>query len=279
MTLRKPTLPPGWHPQDPDEIVRFLSAFSGVAGFGRGWKPGRAVVAPHAGWLYSGKIAAKAIARLDKKAETVAIAGGHLPNGRRPLFAMEDFAETPLGKMPMDRDLRAAMIAETSGWEDDLPDNTVESLLPMARFFFPDASLLWTRFPDDLASFEAGKTLAVVASRLGRSLVVVASADLTHYGRRYGFAPMGEGLEALRWVSEVNDRRLIAAVESGDPRAVLRSAREDKTTCAAGAIIAAMGFAQATGAGPARLIDYGTSADLEKVFRGGSFVSYAAFAF
>ncbi|MCL2191355.1 MAG: AmmeMemoRadiSam system protein B [Treponema sp.] len=257
---------------DPGEITRFLSGFDMGA-------PVRAVIAPHAGWFYSGKIAARAIARLDRQVETLAVIGGHLPGNGRPLFAMEDAVQTPLGKMALDAELRAAMLGETGGREDNIPDNTVEVLLPMARFFLPEASLLWMRLPENMSSFEAGKTLAAVAARLGRRLAVVASADLTHYGPGYGFAPAGIGPEALRWVEEVNDRRFIEAVEAGNPAEVLERAKTEKSSCSAGAVLGAMGFAQASGMNPAKLLEYGTSAGAEKNSPKASFVGYASFTF
>jgi len=275
MRLRKSSLPDGWYPGNSGEISRFLSEFASEAVIG----PASVTIAPHAGWFYSGKIAARAVACLDKRAETLAVIGGHLPAGHEPLFAMEEAAETPLGNMAIDAELRAALIWEIGGKEDRFQDNTVEVLLPMARFFLPNASLLWMRLPADMSAFETGKALAAVAKKLGRKPAVLASADLTHYGQGYGFAPKGTGPEAMRWVREVNDRRFIDAVESGDPAAVLERATADNSTCSAGAVLGAMGFAQATGAGPARLIEYGTSADAELAGVPGSFVGYAAFAF
>ena len=278
MSLRKSLLPAGWYPQNPDEIAGFLGGFVKTTGVAQ------AAIAPHAGWSYSGRIAAGAVAGLDRKAETLAVIGGHLPAGRKPLFAMEDAARTPLGDMQMDTELRTAMLGETDwqedGFRDGRVDNTVEVLLPMARFFLPAASLLWMRLPSDISSFAVGKALAAAAQRLGRQLAVLASADLTHYGRGFGFAPMGTGPEALRWVREVNDRRFIEAVESGDPAAVLERAEKDLSSCSAGAVAGAMGFAQALGLGPARLLEYGTSADAENASEPpGSFVGYAAFVF
>jgi len=273
MSLRKSSLAPGWYPQNSEEITHFLSEFDRVAG------STRAAVAPHAGWSYSGRIAARAASLLDRVADTLAIIGGHLPAGRKPLFAMEDAVWTPLGNMAVDTELRAAMLSETAGEGDRSRDNTVEVLLPMARFFLPDASLLWMRLPSEISSFEAGKALAAVARGQGRRLAVLASADLTHYGPGYGFAPKGVGPEALRWVREVNDRRFIEAVGSGDPALVLERAGADSSSCSAGAVLGAMGFAQAMGAGKARLLEYGTSADAEKPPPPGSFVGYAAFAF
>jgi len=278
MNFRESCLPPGWYPRNPDEISRFLSGFSGNG------VDARAAIAPHAGWFYSGKTAAKAVSALDRKADTVVVIGGHLPaGGLPPLFAMEDAVNTPLGAMTIDVKLRETMYKKIKGRPDQYPDNTVEVLLPMVRFFMPNAALLWMRLPADIASFDAGKALAEAVKDLGRNIVVLGSTDLTHYGSNYGYTPKGLGPKALQWVKEVNDRNFIEAVESGDPEAVLERAEQDLSSCSAGAVLGVMGYASAVNAmtggprPPARLLEYATSAD---VMGGGvpdSFVGYAAF--
>jgi AmmeMemoRadiSam system protein B len=272
MVLRESSLPSGWYPRNQTEISRFLSGFSRE-------KPlGRAAAAPHAGWFYSGAIAARAVSSLDETAETIAVFGGHLPRGMSPLFALEDGVSTPLGPLPIDTEIRDALIKELNGREDRRPDNTVEVLLPMVRFFFPRASLIWVRLPADESSFEAGRTLARIAGKAGRKISVLGSTDLTHYGDNYDFSPQGRGPKALKWVREVNDRAFIHAVESGDPAAVLERAEKDLSSCSAGAVLGAMGFAAETGAAPARLLAYGTSADAAQGETPDSFVGYAALA-
>ena len=278
MNLRESSLPAGWYPRDSAEIGRFLSGTTRDAIQGSAL----AAIAPHAGWRYSGKIAAKAAASLDRTVKTLVVIGGHLPAGYPPLFALEDAVNTPLGAMTINNALRAALYQELGGREDRFPDNTVEILLPMARFFLPEASLLWLRLPAELSSFDAGKAIAAAAKDLGYTTAVLASTDLTHYGPNYGFTPKGTGPDALQWMKEVNDRHFIEAVESGDPAAVLERAETDCSSCSAGAVLGAMGFASASGInaaglGPARLLEYGTSVDA--VGTGAdSFVGYAAFA-
>jgi AmmeMemoRadiSam system protein B len=268
MTIRESCLPSGWYPRTPNEIERFLSGFES-----RGRV--RAAISPHAGWYFSGRIAAKAVSSLDREADTVVVIGGHLPSGR-PLYAMEDAVQTPLGPMLIDRELRGLMLE--GGKEDVFRDNTIEVLLPMVKYFFPNAMLLWVRLPAIAASFEAGKKIALLAKSLKKNINVLASTDLTHYGSNYGYAPMGYGAQALKWVKEVNDRNFINAVESGKPEDVLSRAAEDMSSCSAGAVLGAMGFAAEEKTGNAKLLEYATSADID----GGapdSFVGYAAFAF
>jgi AmmeMemoRadiSam system protein B len=272
MNLRESLLPAGWYPRNPGEISRFLSEWSAAQ------STARAAVAPHAGWRYSGKIAARAVSSLDRNIDTIVVIGGHLPAGNAPLFALEDAVSTPPGSMAINAALRSILYKELDGKEDLFPDNTVEVLLPMAHFFLPDASLLWLRLPAELASFDAGKAIAAAADNLGCIAAVLASTDLTHYGPNYRFTPQGVGPEALRWMREVNDRHFIDAVESGDPAAVLERAETDYSSCSAGAVLGAMGFAAAQNLGPARLLEYGTSAG-EGEDIPNSFVGYAAIVF
>jgi AmmeMemoRadiSam system protein B len=276
MNLREYSLPAGWYPRSTGEIERFLEDFT--------TRQGRvqAAIAPHAGWFYAGRIAAQAVSALDRRAETVAVLGGHLPAGMPPLFALEDGARTPLGPMPIDADLRDTLVKDLGGKEDRYQDNTVEVLLPMVRFFFPQAMLLWVRLPAEIASFKSGEAIVYAAKKLNRRVTVLASTDLTHYGATYGFSPKGNGSAALRWVKEVNDAAFIRAVEAADPAATLERAEKDRSSCSAGAVLGAMGFAAATGAPPPRILEYATSAAAlapEGEECPESFVGYGAFVF
>ena len=66
-----------------------------------------------------------------------------------------------------------------------------------------------------------------------KKIVCIGSTDLTHYGPRYGFTPMGTGLEGLRWADRVNDQRFIDLALKLDaeemlampPRTVMPAAR------------------------------------------------------
>jgi len=275
MQIRDYSLPAGWFPRDSGAVSEFLANFPQNSG------SCRAAISPHAGWYYSGALAALGASSLKPNAQTVVVLGGHLGAGYAPLFAMEDAVRTPFGHMEIDAALRQALIKELDGAEDRYRDNTIEVLLPMVHYFFPKAALLWLRLGAEMESLEAGKILSDIAAKLNRKIVVLASTDLTHYGQNYGFSPKGGGKAALKWVREVNDANFIKAVESGDGGEVLRLAEREHAACSAGAVLGAMGFAQAEDSGKARLLEYATSADKEQgeSFVPDSFVGYAAFAF
>ena len=273
MQIREYSLQEGWYPRDREEVSRFLSKHDRSGPFSR------AAISPHAGWFYSGRLSAIASSCLQPEAETVAVLGGHLPAGSPRLFAMEDAVKTPFGPMPIDTELRSVLQKDLGGTEDRFRDNTVEVLLPMVRFFFPQAKLLWLRLPSEISSFDAGKIIAQAAAELNRKINVLASTDLTHYGRNYGFSPQGTGTAALRWVRDVNDANFISAVTAGQIDEVLRCAERERSACSAGAVLGAMGFAEEAGLGSARLLEYATSVDALDGETPDSFVGYAAFAF
>lgn len=309
MNLRKRCLPYSWYPQNPAEISEFLDA---IASEQLPWhaysttSPVIAAVAPHAGWYYSGAIAARAVAALAEASlmeaaltpdfgdipRTIAVIGGHLPQGMPALIATEDAVETPFGPMELDKDLGETFLdnlGQLSGYKvekDRYQDNTIEVLLPMVRYFFPKSLLLWLRFPADLLSFEAGSILAQSADSLGKNLLVLGSTDLTHYGVNYRFSPQGSGKKALDWVKNVNDYRFIEAVASGDATDVLDRAETEHSACSAGAVLGVMGYAsvmQNDGSAQGELLAYGTSADIDNndaIDKGevpDSFVGYGAF--
>ena len=277
MRIREYSLPAGWFPRDPSEVSTQISRFLAISdGQNRSCA---AAVAPHAGWYYSGRLASPAVSSLDRSAEAIIVIGGHLPPGSPVLFALEDAAMTPFGPMPIDSEMRSVLRKELAGEEDCFRDNTVEVLLPMVRFFFPKAQLVWMRLPAETSSFDSGITIAKTAAKLKRKINVLASTDLTHYGVNYGFSPRGSGAAALRWVREVNDANFIKAVESGNPGDVLLRAAGDFSACSSGAVLGAMGFAKEAGLGGAKLLEYATSADMDESAVPDSFVGYAAMAF
>jgi AmmeMemoRadiSam system protein B len=282
MQIKEYFLPSGWFPRDPDEVSRIISGY--LKGNTPSGSTAKAVIGPHAGWYYCGRLMAKSFASLKKDARTVVVIGGHLSGDSPALFAMEDAAKTPFGFMKIDKDIRAALIKEfdifrAGSAEDRYRDNTVEVLLPMAQYFFPKANLIWLRLPASLDAYEAGKLLSSTAKKMGRLIAVVGSTDLTHYGSNYGFSPHGSGKKALHWVRNTNDAAFIKAVESGKPEEVLLRAKQDSSSCSAGAVLGAMGFAAAEGLGGAKLLEYATSADIDKDGAPDSFVGYAAMKF
>jgi AmmeMemoRadiSam system protein B len=242
-------------------------------------EPGRprgkaiAALAPHAGWAFSGRLAALAVASLGK-AGTVVVVGGHLPAGYPALAAAEEGYDTPLGALRQDGELQAELKRRFPLGVDRAADNTVEVLLPLVACAFPGSRVLWLRAPADPSSMALGAAIAEAGRALGRSLVVLGSTDLTHYGPDYDFEPAGTGPGAEAWVREESDPSFIQAALKMDGRAVL-AAGAAGAACSSGAAACAAAFAAAMGCTKAELLGYGTSLELRTA---PSFVGYCAIA-
>jgi AmmeMemoRadiSam system protein B len=273
--MRRRVLPEGWYPSSRSEIEGLVAQWMADP-------PPRgavAAVAPHAGWAFSGRLAAKAALSL-AEAETIAVIGGHLPAGYPVLLAEEEAFETPLGALYADLELagalrEAAAAASIRIESDRAADNTVEIQLPILRALYPAARVLWLRAPASEDSIRLGEALAGAAASLGRSFVCLGSTDLTHYGPDYDFEPEGRGPEAEAWARDRSDKSFIDALLDMDaPRALARG--EAGAACSSGAAAAALSFAAARGAAKPRLLAYAQSLELR---RASSFVGYCALGF
>ncbi len=274
MNVRPRALPPGWYPQTEEatrrKIEQFLQDSPEVEGVAR------AGIAPHAGWEFSGKTALEVFLNLKKEVETVVVVGGHLYPSEGIIAAFEDGYETPLGVLPADRALLERLSEEIALREDRQPDNTVEVQLPFVRYLFPDSRALALRAAPSTGALGLGRAIKNAAEKVGRSVVVVGSTDLTHYGDGYGFSPEGKGEQAVEWVREVNDRGFIESLLAMDGERALVHAQRHHSACSAGGAVAALAFAGESGCREGKLLDYLTSYD---ICPSDSFVGYAGIIF
>jgi hypothetical protein len=304
MAIRKRALPRGWYPDEPESLRDLVFSWVEIKGKSTGLSPGGdalAAVTPHAGWVFSGRIAALSVAALANSISdaassktTLAVFGGHLPPGAQALAAPESGFDTPLGGLDADLELlkalddrlrsspseatpsRAGRGRRVGLGVDEEPDNTVEVLLPLVAVLMPSVRVLWLRAPNDESSIKLGEALYAAAQDLGRKALCLGSTDLTHYGPNYGFSPKGRGKAAEAWVRGTNDKRFIDALLSLDPARALALGEAERSACSSGAAAAALAFALSALASRARLLEYATSLDIRP---DDSFVGYASVAF
>ncbi|MBW1818903.1 MAG: AmmeMemoRadiSam system protein B, partial [Deltaproteobacteria bacterium] len=239
-------------------------------------------IVPHAGWYYSGKIACNVIRCLAQGSppDTCVVFGRHLHPGS-PNFIMKDGSlQTPLGDIPIDGELAAALVeqypftVETAGRYEQ--DNTIELQLPFIKYFFPETMVLPVGLPPKTDSLAVARTAARSARAMGRKCVVLGSTDLTHYGMNYGYTPKGVGEEAVKWVKQENDKRMVDLILSMDGEGVVRESLRNQNACCAGAVGAAIEAARELGAVSAEEVAYFTSYDVRP---DTSFVGYVGVVF
>lgn len=273
--VRQRGLPEGWYPESDEGVRRLCEAWSARYPLSR---KACACVAPHAGWSFSGRLACAAVGSLacGDAALTVVVVGGHLPPHGGTYAAGDESYATPLGELPADSELlsflrdRMAIRGEPHG------DNSVEVQLPFVKYHFPKASALWLRVAPSQEALVLGAALFDAQKGLGRTIHVVGSTDLTHYGPGYRFSPQGSGPAAVQWVTEVSDRKMIEALLAMEAESALSLSGSERSACSAGAAVAALTFARLSGVRSGRLIDHFTSFDLHP---SDSFVGYAGIAY
>lgn len=280
MKIRQRALPPGWYPGTGEEtretIERYLRDIGARAAIES--PEGVAGVVPHAGWEFSGRTALEVLLHIRRPVDTIVVVGGHLSPSAGIVAALEEGYETPLGVLPADLELLGAIETspKVSFREDRSADNTVEVQLPFIKYLFPESRALSLRGAPSADSIELGKAIKGAAESLGRNVAVIGSTDLTHYGSNYGFAPAGRGEEAVKWVTEVNDRGFIERLLSMSSEAALDHAARNQSACSAGGAIVALSFALEMGVSEGELIRYLTSYE---IYPNESFVGYAGIVY
>jgi len=281
MNKRKRALPRGWYPVEKKECQREIESYL------EGWSSsqlqlmkGLGGIVPHAGWYFSGKLAARVLhtLKLKSKAEVVVLYGGHLSTEDLPRIVIEEACETPFGDIEIHEDFVKNLMKKmdlkkespTSG------DNTIEIQLAMVKYFFPEAKLVAIRSPLSLKAETLGKEVAEISKKEGISILAIGSTDLTHYGPNYGFLSKGIGPVSVKWVKEENDKGFVDRALKIDTAGLLKHALENDSACSAGAAISAMATSKALGAEKGILLDYYTSYD---IMPDDSFVGYAGIVY
>ena len=229
-------------------------------------------VCPHAGYMYSGAVAAHAYYKLalDSKPDVVFLFGPNHGGYGSGLAVMNDgFWRTPLGDVEIDSELANQFVRESGIVDvDDSAhriEHSIEVQLPFLQYLYgsefkivPICFLM-----QDLSSArEVGEAVAKVLG--GKNGVIIASSDMTHY----------EPKES----AERKDRMVLEAVETMD-EAKLYSVIEAHrvSACGYGPIAALMTAAKILGAKEAKLLCYKTSGDVIGDY--SSVVGYAAVCF
>jgi AmmeMemoRadiSam system protein B len=233
----------------------------------------KACIVPHAGYMYSGHIAAhvyNAIA-LDGFPDVCVILGpNHTGYGSSIAVMTEGEWETPLGNVPIHT--HTAKTLQKGIVEHDeiahLYEHSIEVQLPFLQFFNP--SISFVPLSIRLQDYNSAKDIADTLSEI--NILFIASTDFSHVGLAYGHAPP-HNIPSHQWAAE-QDKRAIDAILALDARRVIEVVkRHSISMCGYGCVAAVMLAAKKAGAKEASLLSYATSYD---VHPSDSCVGYAA---
>jgi len=253
--VRRPAVAGMFYPGDAGVLRRDVDALLGAAPKHRAGRPILAVIAPHAGYMYSGGTAARAFARLRGALyETVVVVS---PSHREffdgvSVYSGEAYA-TPLGEIPIDSVLRDELV-RTCGHVSASPEghrseHAVEVQLPFLQRVLGPFRLLPVVIGNQRRSIcmELGERLGALLT--GRPALLVASTDLSHYH------PARE--------ATMLDDVFIRVLERGDEEAMMRALEEGSTeACGGGPVVTVLHAARAMGRAAVEVVARSTSGDI-----------------
>ena len=250
--VRESPIAGSWYPGKKEQLTAQIERF--LAGVPPQGLPGELVglISPHAGYAYSGQVAAWAYRQLAGRSyDTVAVVSpSHAPYGGRVLVTRLRYYRTPLGLVEVSHDLLAELAREAPvsliGQDEE---HALEIQLPFLQHTLGGFRLVPVMLED-----QSYATAALVAQALARVLegkkaLLVASTDLSH------FHPY-ERAVAL-------DRRALEAIGRFDPEGFDRDMSEGLCeACGYGAVVAVLLAARARGATRVALLKYANSGDV-----------------
>jgi len=257
---RQPAVAGAFYPADPQELGKMLDGFLAHAQVPAIQDPVLALIVPHAGYVYSGGVAAHSYALLKgrKVTRVVVIAPSHIDSFDFSAVYDGEAYVTPLGSIPVDR----AFAAKLAGMNrliklssrghvssGDQREHALEVQLPFLQRTLGEFKLVPIIM--GAQNYQMSRALGVSLAKLipGPDTLLVASSDLSH------FHPYDDAVKL--------DRKTLEAIEEYD---YLTASRNFEgriwEACGGGPVVAAMIAAERLGATEAKLLKYANSGDV-----------------
>ncbi len=214
------------------------------------------VVAPHAGYIYSGSVAGTVYASLKKVNPTAVILGpNHTGYGEKFSLMSSESWITPLGEVKIDKEL-SDEILKTSRLikEDSLAhrsEHSIEVQLPFLQRLRADIRIvpIVISCADITLLTAAGKDIANAIKKLKRDCLIIASSDMTHYEDQQ--AAKSKDSKAIDAILRLDESELVRRVE-----------RYGISMCGYAPTSVMLTASKELGAEKAELIKYQTSGDV-----------------
>jgi hypothetical protein len=254
--VREPILAGTWYPGEAGDLRRTIQGYLAAAKGGAVQGELRGLVVPHAGYRYSGQVAAHAYSLLEGlPVERVILIGpSHRFDFGGTSVDLQSGYRTPLGTVPVDRDFSRKLMEEDSTIRDvpqaHSQEHSLEIQVPFLQVVlkrFRLVPILMRRWDLDTCSRLAGTLFRALGE--DRKSLVIASTDLSHFHSDTRAREL--------------DKEFTRKVEGFDPEGLWKSLSGGACeACGGGPTVAAMLTARAMGADRAVLLRYATSGDV-----------------
>ena len=211
------------------------------------------VMVPHAGYIYSGRVAASVYSRIKIPQTVVMVGPNHTGFGHMVSLSNQGIWQTPLGETYVDSDLAAEIARECSSLVTidetaHLREHSLEVQLPFLQYLKEDLTIV----PIALINYNnevcesLGECIARAVKKSHKDVLVLASSDMTHYESRQK--------------AEKKDQLAIKHLLALEPRQLLDTVQaNDISMCGSGPAAVMLYAVNALGATKAELTMYDTS--------------------
>ncbi|VAX21042.1 Candidate phosphomevalonate decarboxylase; COG1355, Predicted dioxygenase [hydrothermal vent metagenome] len=265
--IRKATVAGAFYPDTKEAINAQIDSFDTRAGEP---EPVMGLVVPHAGYTYSGEVAAKVYAGAKVASSVVMIGPNHRGGAGAPSLAImsEGAWETPAGTVLVNDALASHIMAETPLLEDAPQEHELEHSLEVQVPFLlrlqdkvKIVPIIISHIPDDFIETVADGIYMGI-KKFGDGVTLLASTDFSHY--------------VSQNVAERLDGEAIDRILNLDSRGLLDIVREKRISmCGVAPVALVIEVCKAMGAVKAELVDYKTSGDITGDY--SSVVGYGGF--
>lgn len=263
-----------FYPADPDELKEAISDFYTTKRLYKkrsGYLDG--IIAPHAGYVYSGGTAAKAYYQLSKhEPRTFVILGpNHTGLGEDLSIMYNANYQTPLGKVKVDAELGRRVCKEMKVHNDFLAhsrEHCIEVQLPFLQHLYNNELMILPIILGNVKLEELRKLGRFLADE---DVTVIASSDFTHHGSAYGYSPF----QNIKLELREHDMKAIELIQKLRVKE-FHELGSNSTICGYKPITCLLQAMKSRGA-KAKFLEYSTSADVTKDYE--NVVAYASMVF
>lgn len=252
--IRKPSVAGQFYPDSPIELKKQIDSF-----IDKNKKKAKleaiGCLVPHAGYIYSGQVAASVFSKINLKENFIILGPNHTGYGEPISIMTQGVWETPLGKVKINSNLAKELLKNSAYLKEDFLahqyEHSLEVEIPFLQYFANDFKIVPIVVGMEQIDVykKLGKEIAQTLKDLDliKNIIIIASSDMTHY-------------ESDK-VARQKDKIAIDAILKLDEDLLWQKVKEfDISMCGCAPAIVMLTIVKELNAKKAKLIQYETSA-------------------
>ncbi|HLC96086.1 MAG TPA: AmmeMemoRadiSam system protein B [Candidatus Nanoarchaeia archaeon] len=267
--VRKSVVAGQFYSADPDELSAQIRQ-----SFLSPWGPGKlpserlkktfGIIAPHAGYMYSGPCAAWSYKEIGESViPDVYILLGLSHNGYGSGISVQDW-QTPLGIVKTDTQLASEIVSRgiIESEDSQLYEHSIEVQLPFLQFVNKGMKfkMVAVTASPDMSYNDIARALIDSVNALARKVVFIASSDFTHFGMNYGYFPFRKKVKENMYALDKGAIEPILSLQAS--QFLGYTEKTGATICGRHPIACLLESARLVGKKKARLLKYYASGDV-----------------